>query len=115
MKNVLIGMLSLALLAGCSKKDEHAGHDHAGHDHAAHAKPVAAAKCPHDAPKELCFICDPALREKGRLWCQEHNRYEDRCWLCHPELEDKKRLWCKEHSLYEDECFLCDPSRKKGP
>jgi len=113
MKQLVMGVLALAALAGCSKQDEHAGHDHAGHDHASHAKPAAAARCPHDAPKELCFICDAALRDKGRLWCQEHGRYEDRCWLCHPELEDKKRLWCKEHSLYEDECFLCDPSRRK--
>jgi len=49
------------------------------------------------------------LREEGRLWCEEHNRYEDRCWECHPELQDKDRLYCKEHSLYEDECFLCHP------
>lgn len=68
---------------------------------------------PHKAPKELCFICDPKLREKGRLWCKEHNRYEDRCWECHPEAQDKKRLYCKEHSLYEDECFLCHPELKK--
>lgn len=68
---------------------------------------------PHKTPKELCFICDPKLREKGRLWCKEHNRYEDRCWECHPEAQDKKRLFCKEHSLYEDECFLCHPELKK--
>lgn len=74
--------------------------------------PVAGDQCTHGASKKLCFLCDPALREKGRLWCSEHSRYEDRCWLCHPELEDKKRLWCKEHSLYEDECFLCHPELK---
>jgi cobalt-zinc-cadmium efflux system membrane fusion protein len=68
--------------------------------------PTCAA---HGAPTELCFICDASLRDTGRLWCREHDRYEDRCWLCHPELEDKDRLWCKEHSLYEDECFLCHP------
>ncbi len=68
---------------------------------------------PHKAPVELCFICDPKLREKGRLWCKEHSRYEDRCWECHPEAWDKKRLYCKEHSLYEDECFLCHPELKK--
>jgi cobalt-zinc-cadmium efflux system membrane fusion protein len=56
-----------------------------------------------------CFICDPALREPGRLWCAEHDRYEDRCFLCHPELEDADRPWCSEHSLYEDECTLCHP------
>ena len=103
---------TLAFLAGCSKHDDHAGHDHSGHSDDAKPAASTAAKCPHDAPKELCFICDPALRDKGRLWCDGHARYEDRCWLCHPELEDKNRLWCKEHSLYEDECFLCHPELK---
>ncbi len=56
-----------------------------------------------------CFMCNPDMREKGRLWCAEHKRYEDRCFICHPELEEKGRLWCREHSLYEDECFLCHP------
>ena len=63
----------------------------------------------HDIPVTGCFICDPALREPGRLWCEEHNRYEDRCFLCHPELEDPERLWCSEHNLYEDECTFCHP------
>jgi cobalt-zinc-cadmium efflux system membrane fusion protein len=72
-----------------------------------------ASKCEHDAVKAECFICTPALRDKGRLWCKEHARYEDRCWLCHPEAQDKKRLYCKEHSLYEDECYLCHPELKK--
>lgn len=63
----------------------------------------------HDLEASVCFICDPALRDPGRLWCSEHDRYEDRCFLCHPELEDPERLWCAEHGLYEDECFLCRP------
>lgn len=70
---------------------------------------VSAPQCAHGAPKRLCFICDPSLRDEGRLWCREHGRYEDRCWKCHPELEDKDRLYCQEHFLYEDECFLCHP------
>ena len=74
-----------------------------------------AESCVHEAPKSECFICDPKLRDKGRLWCNEHSRYEDRCWICHPEAQDKKRLFCKEHSLYEDECFLCHPELKKTP
>jgi len=121
------------LLAGCTKPESQV-HDH-GVDQAGpaqidqnHGEPttalrVAAAvnalptpsgpRCaPHHAPKQWCFICDPVLRDPGRLWCQEHARYEDRCWLCHPELEDKNRLWCNEHSLYEDECFLCHPELK---
>ena len=88
-------------------------------------KPSAEAKEPardpnrlwceeHEAYEDECFICHPELREKGRLWCKEHDRYEDRCWLCHPEMEDKDRLWCKEHSLYEDECFICHPELKKS-
>jgi len=63
----------------------------------------------HDDSAETCFICDPALRDAGRLWCSEHARYEDRCWLCQPQLEEAGRLYCEEHSLYEDECFLCHP------
>lgn len=69
--------------------------------------------CPHKAPKSECFICDPSKREPGRMWCKEHNRYEERCFLCHPELKDEKRLYCEEHGLYEDECFLCHPELKK--
>ncbi|MFO1511936.1 MAG: efflux RND transporter periplasmic adaptor subunit [Verrucomicrobiota bacterium] len=77
------------------------------------AKAVAqAGVCKHGAPDKDCFICHPELREKGRLWCKEHNRYEDRCWECHPDAQDKSRLYCKEHSLYEDECFLCHPELK---
>lgn len=117
----IIGVwLAAALLSGCSKQSEPAGHeDHAGHNHgeaqaSADAKAVAAGpKCAaHGAPKTLCFICDAGLRDKGRLWCNEHGRYEDRCWECHPEAEDKNRLYCKEHFLYEDECFLCRPELK---
>ncbi|MBW2652294.1 MAG: hypothetical protein JRC57_04295, partial [Deltaproteobacteria bacterium] len=50
--------------------------------------------------------CDPALREPERLWCGEHERYEDRCFICHPEIKEADRLWCEEHKLDEDECFL---------
>ena len=80
------------------------------------AKPQEAAskeECVHDAPEDECFICNAELREKGRLWCKEHNRYEDRCFICHPELKDEKRMWCKEHFLYEDECHLCHPEIKE--
>lgn len=137
MKIVVMPLVAaLALFAGCKKQEDHTeddGHGHAGHkhgaqaaqadpghgqpghQHGAEAKPetTAAAKCAaHNAPKELCFICDPNLRDKGRLWCKEHNRYEDRCWECHPDLQDKKRLFCNEHGLYEDECFLCHPEVK---
>lgn len=119
------GLLAVAaLLAGCdrhadSSEGDHAGHDHTGHNHtprpAQPAAPKPVASCAHGASRELCFICDPALRDKGRLWCNEHARYEDRCWLCHPELEEKNRAYCAEHSLYEDECFLCHPKLRTNP
>jgi hypothetical protein len=48
----------------------------------------------HNVPKNLCFFCDPSLREPGRLWCNEHERYEDRCFICHTELKEENRLWC---------------------
>ncbi len=118
-----IGLSSLAaillaagalLLSGCGqeKTEVAKADDHAGHDHAAEAAytPIPHS---HEAAGETCFICDASKRDKGRLWCKEHDRYEDRCWLCHPELEDKSRMWCKEHSLYEDECYLCHPELKK--
>lgn len=74
-----------------------------------HADERAERCVRHDLPIPECFICDPGLRESGRLWCAEHDRYEDRCFVCHPELEDPERLWCSEHNLYEDECALCHP------
>lgn len=67
------------------------------------------ADCPTG---EGCFICDASKRDAGRLWCKEHDRYEDRCFLCHPELEDPKRLYCTEHGVFEDECYLCHPEIK---
>lgn len=73
---------------------------------------VSAIAHSHESEGETCFICDTAKREAGRLWCQEHNRYEDRCWLCQPQLEEKGRLYCEEHGLYEDECHLCHPELK---
>jgi membrane fusion protein, heavy metal efflux system len=97
------------LLSACSKQAETSGQQTQTVQPAAKVASSGDVCVAHDAPKELCFICDASLREKGRLWCKEHSRYEDRCWLCHPELEDKNRLYCKEHSLYEDECFLCHP------
>lgn len=58
----------------------------------------------------MCFLCDPKVREKGRLWCKEHDRYEDRCFLCHLELKDNDRIFCDKHNLYLDECFFCQPN-----
>ncbi|HAI13790.1 MAG TPA: efflux RND transporter periplasmic adaptor subunit [Phycisphaerales bacterium] len=112
----LFSILSLCVLvlslAGCGGEDEH---DHAQGDSHADDPNAAAimAAHKHESANETCFMCDPAKRDKGRLWCREHVRYEDRCWLCHPELEEKDRLYCKGHFLYEDECFLCHPEIQK--
>jgi len=63
----------------------------------------------HQIPIKKCFFCNPVLRKPERLWCKEHDRYEDRCFICRPESKEAGRLWCEEHKLYEDECFLCHP------
>ena len=101
------------LASGCGKPDVANEQGRAEHPADAEVVPAGTAHS-HDTPDGTCFICDPSKRDKGRLWCREHGRYEDRCWLCHPELEDKDRLFCKEHSLYEDECFLCHPELESG-
>ena len=67
----------------------------------------------HQIPIKECFFCDPVLREPERLWCGEHERYEDRCFICRPEIKKADRLWCEEHKLYEDECFLCRPELRE--
>lgn len=69
----------------------------------------------HETYEDECFICHPELREEGRLWCRGHERYEDRCFVCHPELRDEARLFCDKHGLYDDECFLCHPELKDKP
>ncbi len=106
---------ALLLLSACSPAGEQATDSPEPAAPTGQAEADVATCAAHGAPKEICFICDPGLRDKGRLWCREHGRYEDRCWECHPELEDKDRLWCKEHSLYEDECFLCHPELLEKP
>jgi len=58
MKMLLIGTLALAWLAGCSKQDDHAGHNHAGHDHGA----MCVA---HNVPEAECGICSPGKLAPG--------------------------------------------------
>jgi len=80
-----------------------------GSEHSHEKGSETSANCAHGTAKDHCYICTPALRDKTRLWCREHTRYEDRCFLCHPEIRDNERLYCKEHWLYEDECYICHP------
>lgn len=79
---------------------------------------AACSRQSEPAPGRAVEEPGPELREAGRLWCQEHNRYEDRCWICHPELQDKARaaaesppgeLMCREHGVPEPECGICHP------
>jgi cobalt-zinc-cadmium efflux system membrane fusion protein len=115
-QSYLIATLSLALatLVGCGKapSDQAESSDNASQDDTIMAGFIGLNHS-HDAPDETCFICDPAKREPGRLWCKEHGRYEDRCWACHPDIEDPDRLFCREHALYEDECHICHPEIAK--
>ena len=108
-------VMTVLLLAACSPADEQAARNADPCESAGQTEVDGATCVAHGSPVELCFICDADLRDKGRLWCGEHDRYEDRCWLCHPELEEEDRLWCGEHSLYEDECFLCHPELLEEP
>lgn len=117
----LLVLTALLVAVGCrpsSTPESHAGHNHAQTSVAASPAPdpdPERAMCvEHGCYEDVCFICNPALREPGRLWCQEHGSYEDRCWECHPELQDPDRLFCSRHHLYEDECFLCHPELKGG-
>ncbi|MCL4218121.1 MAG: efflux RND transporter periplasmic adaptor subunit, partial [Candidatus Hydrogenedentes bacterium] len=62
-------------------------------------------------------------RDPNRLWCNEHDLYEDECLICHPELADDEKsssagpqaksdqLWCNEHNVAENECGICQPQR----
>ncbi len=107
--SLVVLLVGGSLLASCSRqadKNEGASKPAVVATDTAAKEELCAA---HGAPKSLCFICDPSLRDPNRPWCNEHAKYEDRDWDCHPELQDKARLYCKEHSLYEDECFLCHP------
>ena len=102
-RNALLSALSLAvLLTSC-------GEPSTTSDPAPSEEGASEIVHEEHAGGETCFICDETLRDAGRLWCREHDRYEDRCWICHPELEDKGRLYCREHGLYEDECSICRP------
>ena len=116
-RNASTATISVAVLlvaaAGCGDREQGHAHDDDSRVVERSASVIMAAH-KHADPNETCFMCDPSKRDKGRLWCKEHVRYEDRCWYCHPELEDKDRLYCKGHFLYEDECFLCNPQLKDG-
>lgn len=114
----------LLLLSACSPADEQTAHSSGPAAPAPQAEADGATCAAHGAPKELCFICDPSLREKGRLWCEEHSLYEDECFLCHPELADERSdataagsdLFCYEHGVPERECGICHPELlARGP
>lgn len=105
--------LVAVLVVSCGGKDDSATNE-SQEDPATSGSDVEvhlAAACPAG---EGCFICDASKRDPKRLWCVEHDRYEDRCFICHPEIKEEGRLYCTEHGVYEDECYLCHPELKKG-
>lgn len=106
-----LGILAVFFAACTAEKNETAANPEASEESSSggEIEVHAMADCPAG---DGCFICDPSKRDVGRLWCKEHDRYEDRCWLCHPEMKDEKRLYCTEHGVYEDECYLCHPEIK---
>ena len=106
-----LGILAVFFAACTAEKNETAANPEASEESSSggEIEVHAMADCPAG---DGCFICDPSKRDAGRLWCKEHDRYEDRCWLCHPEMKDEKRLYCTEHGVYEDECYLCHPEIK---
>jgi cobalt-zinc-cadmium efflux system membrane fusion protein len=104
---ILVAMVAALLALSCSGKSSDRKEEKMSE------VAVQAELCArHQLPVTDCFMCDPALRDPGRLWCQEHDRYEDRCFICHPDLKEANRLWCNEHNLYEDECIFCHPELK---
>lgn len=58
---------------------------------------------------------DTELRSVNRLWCNEHDVYEDECIVCRPELASSGAdnpsvdLECSEHRVLERECGICRP------
>ena len=112
--NVALGVLLLAA-SGCGRGSEFEVAHEAASTTDGDAGTQADRCVRHGHVLTGCFICDATLRHPGRLWCSEHDRYEDRSFICHPELEDPERLWCSEHNLYEDECTLCRPVPNDSP
>ncbi|MFA6240980.1 MAG: efflux RND transporter periplasmic adaptor subunit [Candidatus Hydrogenedentales bacterium] len=87
------------------------------------------AKASSDSDHVLAATTEEQPRDPNRMWCGEHDVYEDECYICHPELkpsdghddghghaqsEDSgapgaSTLMCKEHRLPEQECGICRP------
>lgn len=105
-----LGLIAV-VLAACGENNESANHEshESSSASAGDVEVHSAADCPAG---DGCFICDASKRDPKRLWCTEHDRYEDRCFLCHPYLKEEGRLYCTEHGVYEDECYLCHPDLK---
>jgi cobalt-zinc-cadmium efflux system membrane fusion protein len=74
----------------------------------------SAPKNKYDGQDVIKNVVQPD-RDPNRLWCNEHNVYEDECVICHPELASKTKgdspgdLQCEEHGVPEEECGICQP------
>lgn len=114
-------------LAEAAAPADDSGHDHKHEDEAAHDHDKDKDK-DKDKDQDQDSGTAPEDRDPDRLWCNEHDVYEDDCCICHPELaavhghapvepsetpspeeRDPDRLWCNAHGVYEDECYICHP------
>jgi cobalt-zinc-cadmium efflux system membrane fusion protein len=117
---IAVLVVGAALFLGCAKQDKALPREESAKQPLASAQPAGEAQrdperlycTEHECYEDVCIMCHADLREAGRLWCTEHNRYEDRCFLCHPEMKDAQRTYCEKHFLYQDECFMCRPELK---
>jgi len=124
-----LGILAVsALLAGCGEEPK---------DRTESKEDLGNAEATFDVDDVPSLNLPADQREAGKLWCQEHHRYEEECYICHPDLIPKAatafdvddvpslnlpadqreagKLWCKEHNRYEDECYLCHPELAPSP
>ena len=73
-----LGILAVsALLAGCGEEPK---------DRTESKEDLGNAEATFDVDDVPSLNLPADQREAGKLWCKEHNRYEDECYLCHPEL-----------------------------
>jgi cobalt-zinc-cadmium efflux system membrane fusion protein len=78
-----------------------------------------------DAAADTLAAADGHERDPNRLYCNEHDLYEDECFYCHPEILKSapgdstpgralppapSGLFCNEHGVPERECGICQPA-----
>lgn len=87
---VLITVLSIVSLSGCSEEST----PEAASEGSDHHAPASAAPGSHED------------------WCGEHGVHESMCTRCNGELIPAFQAtgdWCAEHGLPESQCHACNP------